>query len=304
MAKNEPNRPDDVKTTPANESPAEKQTAPATTPPEIAGDNPAPELTAEEAATPAHEGEAALQEMGEAEIEPPTPLDIGGEHIPDPGDIVVPFDKINELVSEKQKASPEAGQTDSEKKSTRRGRSPKTDKSTEEPSPEKTVPQEAQEAVTEDTRQEWEKPLSEIEAKKERKPRAEKQKFLTSWWERVLPRCRTVNLFQMQRKRPRLKRKPPPRSRRNRRNRRKRRARVDRNRLYILTCPSYTPSKITRSQSGTMKKCGLWWKSSRTRALHSLQLSAISLTRKPSRRWWRTTPTSVKISCRVNGPKP
>lgn len=111
MAKNEPTRPDDVKTTPVNEAPAEKQTAPTTTPPEIAGDTPAPEMTVEKAATLAREGEAVLQETGEAEIEPPTPLDIGGEHIPDLGDVVVPFDKINELVSEKQKAAREAKQT-------------------------------------------------------------------------------------------------------------------------------------------------------------------------------------------------
>lgn len=81
MAKNEPNRPDDVKTTSVNKASAEEQTAPDTIPPEIAGDTPAPEMTAEEAATLAHEGEVALQEMGEAEIEPPTPFDIGGKHI-------------------------------------------------------------------------------------------------------------------------------------------------------------------------------------------------------------------------------
>lgn len=41
MAKNEPNKPDDVKTMPENEAPAEESNAPATTPPEIAGDTPA-----------------------------------------------------------------------------------------------------------------------------------------------------------------------------------------------------------------------------------------------------------------------
>lgn len=165
MAKNEPNRPDDVKTTPVNEASAEEQTAPATTPLEIAGDTPAPELTAEEAAALAHEGEA--------EIEPPTPLDIGGEHLPDPGDIVVPFDKINELVSEKQKAARGAKQTaapekqETEKKKLSQKQVGQQDKA---------APQEAKDSEKEDTRQEWEKPLSEIETKKERKPRAEKQK--------------------------------------------------------------------------------------------------------------------------------
>lgn len=36
------------------------------------------DLTAEEAATLAHEGEAALQDIGEEQLEPPTPFDIGG----------------------------------------------------------------------------------------------------------------------------------------------------------------------------------------------------------------------------------
>jgi ParB family chromosome partitioning protein len=175
MAKNEPNRPDDVKTTPVNEALAEEQTAPATTPTEIAGDTPAPEMTAEEAATLAHEGEAALQEMGESEIEPPTPLDIGSGHIPDPGDVVVPFDKINELVSEKQKVAREAKQTAApEKQETEKKNSPKKQVGQQD----KATPQEAKDSGKEDTRQEWEKPLSEIEAKKERKPRAEKQKHV------------------------------------------------------------------------------------------------------------------------------
>ncbi|KPU43236.1 chromosome-partitioning protein Spo0J [Oxobacter pfennigii] len=176
MAKNEPNGPDDVKTTPVNEASAEKQTAPATTPPEIAGDTPAPEMTAEEVATLAHEGEAALQEMGEAEIEPPAPSDIGGEHIPVPGDVVVPFDKINELVSEKQKAAREAKQTTAPEKQETEQKKPSQKQVGQQ---DKAAPQEAKDSEKEDTRQEWEKPLSEVEAKKERKPRAEKQKPAT-----------------------------------------------------------------------------------------------------------------------------
>lgn len=67
------------------------------------GEAPAPELTDEEAAILAHEGEAALREMGEGQLEPPTPFDI-----PPPGDVVVSFDKINEILSEKQAAAHEA----------------------------------------------------------------------------------------------------------------------------------------------------------------------------------------------------
>lgn len=57
MAKNEPSKPDDVKAAPENAAPAEEQTVPATTPTEIAGDIPAPEISTEEAAALAHEGE-------------------------------------------------------------------------------------------------------------------------------------------------------------------------------------------------------------------------------------------------------
>lgn len=149
MAKSEPNMPDDVKTTPENE-----QAAPV-------AENAAPEMTADEAATLAHEGEAALHDIGDDGLEPPAPFDI-----PDPGDVVVPFDKIREEAQEAEKAAaPEKQETEKSdkipKKQARRN---------------KAATQEIQEAGAEDTRQEWEKPLSEVEPKKERKPRLEKQK--------------------------------------------------------------------------------------------------------------------------------
>lgn len=67
------------------------------------GEAPAPVLTDEEAAILAHEGEAALREMGEGQLEPPTPFDI-----PPPGDVVVSFDKINEILLEEQATAREA----------------------------------------------------------------------------------------------------------------------------------------------------------------------------------------------------
>ncbi len=149
MAKNEPNKPDNEKTTP-NETPAEEQTAPAIEPTEVSGNTPAPELTAEEAAALAHEGEAALREMGEEQLELPAPFDFGGEHIPDPGDVVVPFDKINEILSEKQEAAREAEQAPAAKKqetekadkapkkqAARQERPPKADKSKKAAAPSK-----------------------------------------------------------------------------------------------------------------------------------------------------------------------
>ena len=84
MVKNEPNNSENVKNTPENE-----QTEPVK-------EAPAPEITAEEAATLTHEGEAALREMGEEQLEPSIPFDISGEHVPDLDDVIVPSDKISE----------------------------------------------------------------------------------------------------------------------------------------------------------------------------------------------------------------
>lgn len=65
---------------------------------------PAPDLTDTEAATLAQEGEAALREDGEVLPDP------GETDIPFPAaeDVVVPFEKINELVNERQAAAREA----------------------------------------------------------------------------------------------------------------------------------------------------------------------------------------------------
>ena len=148
MAKSEPNIPDDVKITPENE-----QTAPVT---EAA----APEMSAEEAATLTHEGEAALHDIGDDGLEPPMPFDI-----PAPGNVVVPFDKIRETAREaEQTATPEKQEAEeSDKAPNKRGRRGKT------------VQQEAQEGKSEDTRKETEEQHTEAAHKKERKPRSEKQ---------------------------------------------------------------------------------------------------------------------------------
>ena len=133
MAKDEPNMPEETAIGPVGEIPAEEKAAPAVPPPEVGGEAPTPEPTAEEKAALPHEGK-----------EPIKLPDIGGENIPGPGDVVVPSDKINELMSEK--------------KSARRGRPPKADKAEQAPAPEKT----------------------DEAPKKERKPRAEKQKLTSA----------------------------------------------------------------------------------------------------------------------------
>ena len=140
MAKSEPNMPDDVKVILENEQTAQ------------AAEVSAPEMSAEEVATLAHEGEAALHDIGDDGLEPPTPFDI-----PAPDAVVVPFDKINEIISEKQEAEK------SDKAPNKRGRRGKT------------VQQEAQEGKSEDTRKEMEEQHSEAAPKKGRKPRAEKK---------------------------------------------------------------------------------------------------------------------------------
>ena len=109
MAKNEPNKPDEVKTAPAQEATAEEKTTPAPMP-EIGGEVTFPEKTAEETATLPHEDGAALHEADKDGPEVPNPIDI-----PAPGDVVVSFDKINEIVSGKQAAAKETEQTAPEK---------------------------------------------------------------------------------------------------------------------------------------------------------------------------------------------
>lgn len=130
MAKKEPNKPEELKTDPATEMPTEETKQPEQ-PLEAGGEHTPPEVAG-----------AALSDKGE---EQPAPLDISGEHRP--GDeVVVSFDKINEIVSEKKAAAKaqEAGQPAPDKpeqeapaKKTGRGRPPKTDKPAKEPKPEK-----------------------------------------------------------------------------------------------------------------------------------------------------------------------
>jgi len=86
MATNDPNKPDNVTfIDPGNKTPIKENTAP--NQPALEGSEaPAPKMTAEEAATLAQEGGAALHDIGEEQLEPPAPFDIGGGHIPDMGE--------------------------------------------------------------------------------------------------------------------------------------------------------------------------------------------------------------------------
>ena len=93
MAKDEANMPEEATTAPVGEIPAEEKAALAVPPPEVGGEATAPKPDAEK---------SALSNEAKEPIEPPAPSDIGGEHIPVPGDVVVPSDKINELMSEKK----------------------------------------------------------------------------------------------------------------------------------------------------------------------------------------------------------
>ncbi|EOH32624.1 ParB/RepB/Spo0J family partition protein [Enterococcus faecium] len=131
MAKNEPNKPDEVKTTPAQETPANENAAPAPMP-EIGGEAPAPEITAEKAVATVHEDKAALHEIGDDTLEPPTPFDI-----PAPGDVVVSFDKINEIVSGKQAAVKEAEQAPPEKQGAKKSGPADKKAEPEKPGPDK-----------------------------------------------------------------------------------------------------------------------------------------------------------------------
>lgn len=141
MAKKEPTKPEEVKTDPATETPTEETKQPEQ-PLEAGGEHTPPEMTAREPATQAQEAGAVLGDKSE---EQPAPIDIGGEHRPG-DDVVVSFDKINEIVSEKKAAAkaqeaeqpaPEKKEPEAPAKKTGRGRTPKTDKPAKEAPPEK-----------------------------------------------------------------------------------------------------------------------------------------------------------------------
>jgi len=127
MATNEPNKPDDVKIDPGNETLIDEKSAPDNQPLQDNGEIPAPELTAEEtAATLSNEGEAVSQEMGEP--------------IPDPGDVVVPFEKIEEIMTKRKAAAVEAEkQAVVPDKAARRERPPKAEKADKPPKAEKSA---------------------------------------------------------------------------------------------------------------------------------------------------------------------
>lgn len=144
MAKKEPTKPEEVKTDPATETPTEETKQPEQ-PLEAGGEHTPPEKTTVEPATQAQEAEAILSDKGEEQPAQDNPIDIGGEHRPG-DDVVVSFDKINEIISEKKAAakvqeveqtSPEKKEPEAPAKKTGRGRTPKTDKPTKEAPPEK-----------------------------------------------------------------------------------------------------------------------------------------------------------------------
>lgn len=109
MAKNEPNKPEEAKTAPAQETTAGEKSTPAPMP-EIDGEAPALEKTAEETAALPHENGATPDKTDTDRPEEPNLIGI-----PAPGDVVVSFDKINEIVSGKQAAVKEAEQIAPEK---------------------------------------------------------------------------------------------------------------------------------------------------------------------------------------------
>lgn len=92
MAKNEPNKPEEAKTAPAQETTAGEKSTPAPMP-EIGGEAPALEKTAEETAALPHENGATPDKTDTDR--PEEPILIG---IPVPGDVVVSFDKINGFI--------------------------------------------------------------------------------------------------------------------------------------------------------------------------------------------------------------
>ncbi len=160
MAKNEPNKPEDVKTEPANETQAEEKNQ-SEQPLEAGGETAPTDISTEEAAALENGNEAALHDTGDKEPKSPAPVDIPMP--PAPGDdVVVSFDKINEIISDKKAAKMQEAdqppqdkkeQETPEKKTGRRSRPPKADKTDKEPKQQKEAKNEKQPRQPKPTKQ-------------------------------------------------------------------------------------------------------------------------------------------------------
>jgi len=123
MATNDPNVPDNVTyIDPGNKTPEEKD-AP-DLPQEAGGEAPTPEMTADEAAALAGEGEKARRDIGEEQLEPPAPFDIPGPGNMGEGEKTAESDKGTAPPAPETPAAEE--QTPAKKG--RGGRPPKADK--------------------------------------------------------------------------------------------------------------------------------------------------------------------------------
>lgn len=186
---------------------------------------PVPEVSEVKPEPPANEGPAALFEMAEGPSGP------GKKEIPSPENVVIPFEKINEIKAEKEAASGKAA------------------KAVEDKQP---------------------KPSAKDTVKRSLRPRPKhRSRAKPPRTRRLLPRLTAQRQQRPPRTKPRRKPslRPPKPSPRPRPSLWQPRAPRKWSRSYTSSCRSCTPSKIIRSRSGTMMKCGLWWRASRTRAL-------------------------------------
>jgi ParB family chromosome partitioning protein len=122
MAKNEPTKPDEIKTEPIADTPTAEQPTP---------EAPLPELTAEETAALGYEAAAALNDIGDDGLELPTPFDIP----------VPPIDPAPEKEAAQEAEKPAPAKPEPEvpapEPKAQRGRPPKADKAEKEPKPPK-----------------------------------------------------------------------------------------------------------------------------------------------------------------------
>ena len=186
---------------------------------------PALEVSEVKPEPPVAEDPATLFEMTEGPSGP------GKKDILSPENVVIPFEKINEIKTEKEAASGKAAKAVDDKQP---------------------------------------KPPARDAVKKSLRPRPKHRSIAKPPRTRpLLPRPTAQRLQRPPRTKPLRKpslrpKKPKPRPRPS-----LLRPRAHRkwSRSYTSSCRSCTPSKIIRSRSGTMMKCEPWWRASRTRAL-------------------------------------
>lgn len=181
-----------------------------------------------------------------------------------PGDVVVSFDKINEIVSGKQAAVKEAEQAPPEKQGAEKSGPNHKKAEPEKPGPDKGKENEPKTADSE-PKSRQPKTAEKADKKPSHPAKQEKQqKYQKTATKKQSAGIGGGSVSGKSTEQP--KQETPPRPLFSRPNRGRPPAPMNRNRLYISVLPNFTHSKVTLSKSAKTRKWRQWWKALRTKA--------------------------------------